>query len=292
VRRCKWVTIFLMALAILLFPVTSLKTFAAESNAALILDEADLFSQEEEREILDYIATLNPNCHMVVITLADTGTGMSEGQMKSLGFSLYESEFMRSDGVVILFDMENRNLSVLCEGNVTNKISNYRAVTITDNIYKKASKGDFVATVKEGFRQANRYLGGKIVISKMQIASNLFFAAMIALIINFFVLRYTSKMPSVSAESLANAADIQCDILNPQKAYRNSVRKHFKAGSIEAVASATTKKMLAIQIFLMILNILWFIIKAAGSGGGGGSHSGGGRSGGGGGSRSSGSHRF
>ena len=160
--------------------------------------------------------------------------------------------------------MYNREIRIQSSGTLYKTINNHVADSITDNIYRYASNGDFGKTATMAFRQMNAKMEGRFVETPMRWISNLFLAAALALLLNFLWL-ITGKRNETAAAGAILAAMAPDFIIAQRRKDLISQNKLYVPRSSGS---------------------------SGGSSGGGGGFSGGGFSGGGGHSSGGGGHRF
>ena len=162
-------------------------------------------------------------------------------------------------GTVTLFiiDMATRQLAVWSSSDVEQTLTQSKSYTITDNVYKYASRGQYAACAESAFNQMNRVLKGEQVSGPMRVISNALLALLAALLLAYlFISARMDQEVKVSMPDIVTATT--------------------GAGAVIAAKKLTRK-----------------VRHTSSSSGGGGFHGGGGFSGGGGGfSGGGGSHGF
>ena len=161
-------------------------------------------------------------------------------------------------GTVTLFiiDMATRQLAVWSSSDVEQTLTQAKSYTITDNVYKYASRGQYAACAESAFNQMNRALKGEKVSGPMRVISNALLALLSALLLAYlFISARMEQEVKVSMPDIVTATT--------------------GAGAVIAAKKLTRK-----------------VRHTSSSSGGGGFHGGGGFSGGGGGFSGGGSHGF
>ena len=161
-------------------------------------------------------------------------------------------------GTVTLFiiDMATRQLAVWSSSDVEQTLTQAKSYTITDNVYKYASRGQYAACAESAFNQMNRALKGEKVSGPMRVISNALLALLAALLLAYlFISARMEQEVKVSMPDIVTATT--------------------GAGAVIAAKKLTRK-----------------VRHTSSSSGGGGFHGGGGFSGGGGGFSGGGSHGF
>ena len=90
-------------------------------------------------------------------------------------------------GTVTLFiiDMATRQLAVWSSSDVEQTLTQAKSYTITDNVYKYASRGQYAACAESAFNQMNRALKGEKVSGPMRVISNALLALLAALLLAY-----------------------------------------------------------------------------------------------------------
>lgn len=159
----------------------------------LIDDMADLLSEDEEEALVDEMFPLTAWGNAYFCT-DSTGEGSSENDLAA---TLYEEKFgHRVSGAIFLIDMSRRKLAIHCDGEVRNTVTTDYTQTITDNIYRKATAGDYYACAAEAFRQMITLLEGGKISQPMKHVNNALLALMLALFICYLYMSGKSKTAS------------------------------------------------------------------------------------------------
>ncbi len=215
-----------------------------EDNAALLSD----YDRERLKE--DMIPVTKYGNATFLTT--DDNTSSAAGYAKEYN----NTKFGTASSTVFFIDMRNREIYIFSNGTIYNSVTNSKARSITDNVYKYASDGDYYSCASKAFSQIYKVAGGQKIAEPMKYIGNALFAMMLALVINFFIVSSSSKAQKVDNSVLAS----------------NSMRR-FNATNFQSVKGSLTKR---------------YNPRSSDSGG----SSGGGSSGGGGGGGGGGGHSF
>lgn len=222
---------------------------SAESRYKLVIDDReDLLTDSEEKMLqvkMDEIREFGNVGFVTVAQYADTG---------SYARGLYRELFGTESGFLFIIDMGRRNIWIYSDGAIYRVINKSYANTITDNVYRYASKGDYYSCAYNVYDQALTLLRGGKISQPMKYISNALIGIVMALLANFVYLTIERSEETVSPEKMAAA---------------------MTSGVIVSVVS---KKMVKSRKTRHVES----------SGGGGGGYSGGGGGGGGGGGSSGG----
>ena len=123
---------------------------------------------------------------------------------------LWKQSSAEESGTIFLIDMKQRNIYIYSNGVIYKTITNAYANTITDKVYKYASDADYYRCAKEVFDSELTLLEGRKIAQPMKYSSNIFLAAALAILINYFLVKLFSRAKSPSeAEMLASIAATQ-----------------------------------------------------------------------------------
>ncbi len=231
-----------------------------ESSYDVIYDDsAGLITTEAEKEkVLAQMQSVSADCNVIFYTTDSRNYGYQTDE-KCENYTAERYGTSKTAPVVMfIIDMDNREIYLYCTGDIRYIITSSEALTITDNIYRYASRGDYAGCAENAFSQVHSLATGLEIKRPMKRINNLLIALFLG-----FLLQYVLMM-----------------IL------RDRHRKQFTGNRLDAYGSKT------ISVHTDMELVRSYIYKeSSGSGGDGGSGGGGGFSGGGGGS-SGGGHSF
>ncbi|MDO4977172.1 MAG: TPM domain-containing protein [Eubacteriales bacterium] len=193
IKRLSLILLTLFMMIAIVFWQTSDVNAASYQNketgfTAKIMDDADLFTEKEEKELTKAMADFTEFGN----ALLATSNSNNFDTVKKLAVDYYDKAFGIEDGAVFLFDMDNREIYWYTEGDLYDVLSVKSAMAITDNVYTYATKGDFVTCAKEAFIQAASVVRGEGIAQKMKYYGNALLALILALFANYILLRKTS----------------------------------------------------------------------------------------------------
>ena len=236
------------------FSGLSLRAKAADGYRVIVQDDADLFSEEEEAKLAAELAENLQYGNMAVITLPK---GNTYGGAQRAAEKLTWEYFQDVDGATFVIDMETRYLYLYTYGSVMKVISVSDCDSITDNIYKYATRGDYYSCASDAMSQVGKLLSGHEIARPMMIMLTAMMSLFIGSFIMYLIMKSTMKLGKPSSGELAAAA-----------------HTNFSAGPVQTVKGLVTT----------VYSPLPRDTGGSSSGGGhSGGHSGGGFSGGGGG---------
>ncbi|MDO5156295.1 MAG: TPM domain-containing protein [Eubacteriales bacterium] len=302
IKKLVWNMIWLVGILFVISPIT-VKADTRE-NQYLVIDEAGFLSEEEEQGIITRMQENVPDGNAIVLISSDASNRSSEEDTIRYAKSQYTLFCGYTDGVIFVIDMSTRFIEIVTMENYVDKLSNYKAASICDGVYKYASKEDYYGCCVNAWKMIGAETGvattkgkndGNVPVvtapKSMHVVTNILLALVIALILNFYFLKYLSKTPEANVEALAESADVNIKIKPGNHAKTGSEHVEHELGSLEGVIYTRNwfGKLIHLVCFIIIVAFRILVAYARGSGSSGssssGGHSGGGHSGGGG-------HRF
>lgn len=183
-------------------------------------DDASLLEESELRALAENMKGLTKYGSVGFFTSDTEGFRTSE-----LAHSLYDEYLWKQSsgtesGTMFLIDMANRKIYIYSNGVIYKTITNAYANTITDNVYKHATRGDYYKCAREVFLSEQTLLEGRKIAQPMKYVSNLFLALALAILINYILVKLFSraKSPSdremlaaIAATQRMNHVDVQFD---------------------------------------------------------------------------------
>ena len=225
-------------------------------------DNAGLFTDEEKAELI----TVDMQPITAYGNVGFVSTVINNIYTEDYAEQRYRELFGTQSGTLFVVDMDNRVLALWSDGDVYRTIDRNMADTIMDNVYRKASGGDYLGMTKLTYRQILAKLQGQRIAQPMKYITNALFAVILALLINYMLVRRASSAARPGRGEILGALDIQEKVSNPSVKHRSTSKKYDPPTSTSSGSSGSRS--------------------GGGGGGGGGFSGGGGHSGGGG------SHRF
>ncbi len=250
-----FICIVMMALlypAILTFgteQITPVYTDATTGYRVYIDDEANLLDKDEYAKLQEIMQDITAYGNVAFKTI-DTNTYSST---ESFSSSYYTQLFGSSSGTIFVIDMDYRNIWIHSNGAIYKTITSSYADTITDNVYTYASDGDYFSCASKVFEQELALLKGQKIRQPMKYISNALLAIILAVIINYFIVKLYSRTPKASDNEILSGVFANNSFNNYQLQFTHTTRQYSPPSSSSSGSSG---------------------------GGGGGSHSSGGGGGG------------
>ncbi len=147
-------------------------------------DEAGLLTEDDESELTLAMQDITQYGNAAFVS-NERGHNNSTAYFTE---DWYQELFMWDSGTMFMIDMDNREIFIHSDGAVYKIVDNGHALTITDNAYKLASKGDFYGCADLVFGQELRVLQGERIAQPMKYTSNAVLAILLAMLVNFGLL--------------------------------------------------------------------------------------------------------
>lgn len=140
----------LLTILLLLVPVS------AWADPAVVDDQAELFSQEEEQELTSRIGELTADWHMdfVVVTTEDAEGKTSE----EYADDYYDYNGYADDGVLYLIDLDNGSVWISTKGKMIRYLTDARVDAVIDAGYENLKDKDYAEGILQMLNETESYL--------------------------------------------------------------------------------------------------------------------------------------
>lgn len=220
-----------------------------ETSYRVVLEDDALLLDDEEVQNLAALmqeVTVYGNAAFKTIDNNDGGT-------ESYARRYYQEQFGTESGTLFLIDMDNRNIWIHSDGAIYQVITTAYANTITDNVYRHASGGDYYDCAAQAYEQILTLLKGHRIAQPMKYISNALLALILALLLNYGLVCYYARIKKPRRRELLRSGRHHFSYTQP-KAYFVRESRTYNPVSSDSGSSGGS----------------------SGGGGGGGSSSGGG----------------
>lgn len=206
----RFITLF-VGIVLLVLPTTDAlakkETNIRQKNSVtgyelIIEDDAHLLNEQEEQELSDIMEDITVHGNVIFKSISVNNSSTSK-----YASSYYKNKFGSESGTIFLIDMDNRYIYIFSDGAIYKIVDEDTANIITDNIYSKASSGDFFNCASAAFRQINAVLNGESIAKPMKYISNFLMAACLALLVNFVGMLFLTKVKKVKNKELISVVD-------------------------------------------------------------------------------------
>ena len=163
---------------------------------AVLDDQADFLTDDQERALLDQMAPITAYGNAVLVCTDSHSYSSTE----NFAVNYFENRYgTHDDGVIFVIDMDCREIYLVTEGSTRKALNSARCNSITDNTYIYATEShdrDFYTCASETFSQVYTVLDGGKIAQPMKYICNALFAIMLALFFNYFVvMRLSARSP-------------------------------------------------------------------------------------------------
>ena len=184
----------------------------------IVDDRADLLTDEEESRLASEMEPVTAYGNAAFISC------YASGSTSSYAKGLYRDLFGSDSGTIFMIDMENRNIWIQSNGAIYRTITKSYANTITDNVYKYASRGDYYGCASNAFSQICTLLEGGRIAMPMKYASNALLALAVSLLVNFYYVFFLSRRHAPSRSRLTEVYLKKFQFDNASAVYTHTTR--------------------------------------------------------------------
>lgn len=203
-------------LVLLLFQGIKISALAApvytnpDTGYVVILeDDAELMTQEERAALTEQMKAITKWGNAGFKSISQ-----NPGSTASYIEEYYSSKFGTSSGTIFLIDMDNRNIWIKNNGDISKVITNAYSDIITDNSYRYASDGDYYGCADEVFSEITTVLSGQRIARPMKYISNALCAVILAFLINYVLMRCMAKAGKPGEKELLKNMKHHCQLTN------------------------------------------------------------------------------
>lgn len=173
----------------------------------IIEDDADILTEEEEYMLYDQMLPLTKFGHIAFKSISYNAASTSD-----YAAYYYHSHFYNDSGTLFLIDMDNREIYIFSDGENYKIITSNKAYSITDNVYRRASYGNYFGCASDAFKQISDLLNGYKILEPMRYISNALIAIIISAFINLFIVMSKAKIRISSEEELIKNSTVSFNI--------------------------------------------------------------------------------
>lgn len=198
--QCKKVLRLVLPFILVLFVLAGLYvpvSAAPDKDKYVIVygDEAGLIDEDGKRAILKAMQPL--------MTCGNVGFITTNDEYKS-GTDFFRTEYYKlfqgESGVIFYIDMYDRNLYIWTDGEMGETLTVGVCNTITDNVYKYASKGNYTEASVKAFNQIYRKMSHELIPQPMKYICSALVSAFLALLIMYGFIEITNKKKTPSSK--------------------------------------------------------------------------------------------
>ena len=182
-------------------------------------DEYDLLSDEEESELINEMIPLTEYGNAGFLSCENSSESTSQYSAR-----VYSSLFGTESGTLLVIDMGQRMLYIKSNGAISEIVSNAYSNTITDNIYRYASEGDYYTCASKAYSQVYTLLSGGKIAQPMRYISAALLALILGLMINYLIVRTVSKPRKADTEEIIDAANVDFRLRDPAARHSHTTK--------------------------------------------------------------------
>ena len=184
-------------------------------------DDQDLLTDAEEQSLIEEMIPITEYGNVGFISCDNTSESTA-----SYSARRYSSLFGSDSGAVLVIDMGQRMIYIKNNGAVSKIITNAYSNTITDNIYRYASDGDYYSCASAAFSQIYTVLRGGKIAQPMRYISAALLALVIGFLINYLFLRAVTSPNKAGQGEIIDAAKVDFEILGRRR--RRQQRRRWR----------------------------------------------------------------
>lgn len=174
---------------------------------AFIDDGQDLITTEQEKQLLERLKTLTEYGNAGFVTMRT-----SYSSFRGLCQDYYRQRYGTQNGSLFVIEMSTRQLGLYSDGANQHIITSSKANSITDNVYRYASNGDYYGCADLAFSQMYTVLNGGKIAEPMRYTSNIFIALTLALFFGFVFVMVKSKIKKATYREIVKNCNISFEI--------------------------------------------------------------------------------
>lgn len=194
--------------------------------AARIEDEAELLTETEREDLLELMKEITQYGNAAFVTVAS-----NLGSADSYARNYFTSVFGKASGTVFLIDMDNRKIWIHSDGALYRVITKAYANTITDNVYTYATGEDYYGCAEKAFGQMLALLKGQKIAQPMKYISNLLLAAGLALLFNFGLMTYMTRLKRPKQDELLRTVQKKFTCTKPEAVFLHKTKTYSPQSS-------------------------------------------------------------
>lgn len=198
-------------------------TYTEENQAtgyrAVIEDDANLLTKEQKDDLSAVMKDITVYGNVAFKTLS-----INSISTENYAEYYYEKLFDDDSGTLFLIDMDNRMLYIYSVGDVYKVITKAYANTITDNVYRYASDGNYYKCATETFGQIFTLLEGDRIAQPMKYISNALLAMILALLVNFGIVNHFTKIRKPSEDEILKNVEVYFNCSKPMAELVNQTK--------------------------------------------------------------------
>ncbi|MBR6571196.1 MAG: TPM domain-containing protein [Clostridia bacterium] len=191
-----------------------------------IEDEEDLFTQQEEEGLMEYIRPIATHGCVMIWTTSQQG----DLDAKALDyFKTHSKDFNTEDGLLLMFDMEKRQLYLLSRGKMEAYVNRSDAYAITADVSHLATRAEYAACAMEALERVTVLMEEGRLHSPMRMICSLMLGLATGLVVAYLIARRQSMqpMPEPEKRTATNAISCTCELTHKHTFHVSTKRTIF-----------------------------------------------------------------
>lgn len=214
-----------MLAGMLLIPGTAYARYEESEHGTgyevIIEDDAELLSEAEEEALLTVMQEISAYGNVAFKSI-DENSSSTRNYIENY----YFDKFIGASGTVFLIDMDNRNIWIHSDGAIYQRVTTAYANVITDNVYTYATDAEYYECAYRAFDQILTLLKGEKIAQPMKYISNALLAVILALLINYFIVKLLSGTSEADEKELLAATRNGYKFTNPEAIHTHTTKKY------------------------------------------------------------------
>lgn len=220
-KKMKFMIPFLLAVWVFCAGIVTFPVRADGGYEVVIRDEADLFTDSQEAQLKEEMTEIRTYGDVLLYTCERSGDS------HTLAENAFQSVFhadTRDSGTVFMINMETREIYIYNSGRISRTITSGYSETITDNVYRRASAGDYYSCAREVFSQEAAVLSGARIAQPMKYVSNVLLAFVFSLFLVYILVRCNAGKHRADKGEIMTAIQADPDYRNVHVSVYNRTR--------------------------------------------------------------------
>ena len=167
-------------------------------NKIVIADDAGLLSESDRESLAESMRKVAQYCNVLLLT-TDVNNTSQENYAWQRGSEIFGSS---ASFTVFLIDMDNRQIYIGSTADIRKTLSTARTHTITDNVYKMASRGDYAGCARTAFDQMFTVLDGGNIPEPMKIIGCALIALIGGLTVCYMIMSSAGKIKAATVHEI------------------------------------------------------------------------------------------
>ena len=193
------------------------------SNYKIVIeDDANLLTEEEKVKLMDDMSPMAAYGNIIFKSI-DNNPYYDTAEFAK---NYYRNTYGKTNGTVLLIDMDNRIVYIFSEGDNYDIITRSKAEIITDNIYRYLGNQEYYDGAKEAYLEMYQIMNGYKIAEPMRYASNVVISLVVAFLINFIMIMITCSNRKSNQSEVAKGLEMAVAI-NSFQALSNGTHKVY-----------------------------------------------------------------